>query len=40
LCIELEQPTELHAMALVVTVEKHLVEAGEAQNILITVELY
>jgi len=31
---------ELHELALVVTVEKHLVEAGEAQHFLITVELY
>jgi hypothetical protein len=37
---EIEQPTELHDLELIVAEEEYLVEAGEAQNFLITVEIY
>ena len=36
----IKQPAELNEMLFIVTVEEHLVEAGEAEDLLVAIEFY
>ena len=40
LCFKIKQPAEFYELPLVITIEEYLVEAGEAEHVLIAVHLH